>query len=129
MSAAREIDGIQPLQFHFATILSPWIRRALIAGGFGNGTTSSRAPSEIAPVVSYHGGRSHHSDHAKSADIEAIQEVPKEESAPIIPEDTPLFHIDLPAAVRAAESGIGFNRTESQTSSYTKTVEGKTAEA
>ncbi len=41
-------------QFHFATILSPWIRRALVAGGFGVGTLSTRMHEEIAPVTRYH---------------------------------------------------------------------------
>ncbi|KAK4706104.1 solute carrier family 26 (sodium-independent sulfate anion transporter), member 11, partial [Phenoliferia sp. Uapishka_3] len=40
----------QPVEFHFATILSPWIKRALLAGGFGTGANNSR-PIEIAPVV------------------------------------------------------------------------------
>ncbi|PWN51657.1 sulfate permease [Violaceomyces palustris] len=39
------------VEFHFANILSPWIRRALLAGGFGTGN-ASRHITEIAPVVS-----------------------------------------------------------------------------
>lgn len=39
-----------PVQFHFAHILSPWIRRALLAGGFGTGTIPRRV-TEIASVV------------------------------------------------------------------------------
>jgi len=39
-----------PVQFHFAHILSPWIRRALLAGGFGTGRLQ-RHVTEIAPVV------------------------------------------------------------------------------
>ncbi|GAA5975756.1 hypothetical protein JCM10908_005271 [Rhodotorula pacifica] len=41
------------VQFHFATILSPFIKRALLAGGFGTGTgwTGPERPLEIAPVV------------------------------------------------------------------------------
>lgn len=45
----RYADG--PIEFHFANILSPWIRRALLAGGFGTGNTSGRIV-EVAPVVS-----------------------------------------------------------------------------
>lgn len=44
----RYADG--PIEFHFANILSPWIRRALLAGGFGTGLTQGRIV-EIAPVV------------------------------------------------------------------------------
>lgn len=43
----------QPVEFHFATILSPWIRRALVAGGFGTGRPPSNLPTEIAAVVTY----------------------------------------------------------------------------
>lgn len=39
------------VEFHFANILSPWIRRGLLAGGFGLGFPSKRI-TEIAPVVS-----------------------------------------------------------------------------
>ena len=39
------------VEFHFANILSPWIRRGLLAGGFGVGFPSKRI-TEIAPVVS-----------------------------------------------------------------------------
>ena len=39
-----------PVQFHFAHILSPWIRRALLAGGFGTGRIH-RHVTEIASVV------------------------------------------------------------------------------
>src|ERR1700729_2626647 len=43
-------------QFHFATVLSPWIRRALVAGGFGIGTSTITIHQEIASVVPYRGG-------------------------------------------------------------------------
>ena len=39
-----------PVQFHFAHILSPWIRRGLLAGGFGTGQMH-RHVTEVAPVV------------------------------------------------------------------------------
>ncbi|CAO1623438.1 unnamed protein product [Parajaminaea phylloscopi] len=43
------------IEFHFANILSPWIRRALLAGGFGTGSSRGRV-TEIAPVVPRRGG-------------------------------------------------------------------------
>jgi len=104
------------LKFHFATILSPWIRRALIAGGFGTGITSSKT-REIAAVVP---NREDHSeipsyDHD---DVESANDLKKRRSgsesldpekaayAPLISSDTPFFHVDLAGAVRAAESGL-----------------------
>jgi sodium-independent sulfate anion transporter 11 len=41
----------KPVEFHFCGILSPWIRRALIAGGFGVGQLDRRGALEVAPVV------------------------------------------------------------------------------
>ena len=41
----------RPVEFHFAGILSPWIRRALIAAGFGQGQARHGAALEVAPVV------------------------------------------------------------------------------
>ena len=68
------------------------------------------------------------SDRSKTVDIEAIEEVAKEEEASIVPEDTPFFHLDLVAAVRAAESGLGLDRSDSA-SSIVKHLTGKAAEA
>ena len=39
------------VEFHFCGILSPWIRRALIAGGFGVGRPDRPGALEVAPVV------------------------------------------------------------------------------
>lgn len=42
----------RPVEFHFAGILSPWIRRALIAAEFGTGATQRHGTAlEVAPVV------------------------------------------------------------------------------
>ncbi|KAF7338482.1 Sulfate permease [Mycena venus] len=109
-----------PVEFHFATLLSPWIRRALVAGGFGTGETSSRVPRDFAQVVPYR--ELHDSNPAaelhrleRDSDVEAgdkISKVPEspdpsslEGYAPVVETDTPFFHLDLAAAVRAAESG------------------------
>ena len=40
-----------PVDFHFAGILSLWIRRALIAAGFGQGARRHGTELEVAPVV------------------------------------------------------------------------------
>src|SRR6266550_7190775 len=40
-------------QFHFATILSPWTRRALIAGGFGIGIRPGEAQPDFVTAVPY----------------------------------------------------------------------------
>lgn len=108
-------------QFHFATVLSPWIRRALIAAGFGIGETWSNAPREIAPVVVLHDDDTDNQqeDHFRQTDLEASRkEKAKDSRSPslaseedgghttLIPSNTPFFHYDLTAAVRAAESGL-----------------------
>lgn len=37
------------------SVLSPWIKRALLAGGFGTGEIVGERPLEVAPVVFAHG--------------------------------------------------------------------------
>ncbi|KAJ6623405.1 sulfate permease [Mycena sp. CBHHK59/15] len=109
-----------PVEFHFATILSPWIRRALIAGGFGTGISSSRVPREIALVVPYRDGL----QDSNPGELHTVPSEPDLETGdlkretfgvsdptilgyvPVIPTNTPFFHLDLAAAVRAAESGV-----------------------
>jgi len=108
-----------PVEFHFATLLSPWIRRALVAGGFGTGISSSRVPREIAQVVPYSedlpASASSNVPRLKrdtASDLEAgdtkqpsVSDPVPDGYAAIVETDTPFFHVDLAAAVRAAESG------------------------
>ncbi|PPQ73070.1 hypothetical protein CVT24_001615 [Panaeolus cyanescens] len=94
--------------------MSPWIKRALVAGGFGIGHSSSRIPQEIAAVVPYHDCESP-SEFDQRRDIESTEDIKKSPSpspsthgfANVISSDTPFFHIDLAGAVAAAESGVG----------------------
>ncbi|KAG2146934.1 sulfate transporter family-domain-containing protein [Suillus bovinus] len=102
----------RPVEFHFATILSPWIRRSLIAAGFGIGTPAVEYSIEIAPVVPYRGGRREKWwEDASSPGIEDIEThseslPPTSGTVPIVPIETPFFHFDLTSAVRAAEAGV-----------------------
>lgn len=113
------------VEFHFATVLSPWVRRALIAGGFGTGVPSSRVPSEIAAVVPYRGGQvapsadpQHHDEEApaphKSEEYEITQ------NAPIELDATPFFHLDIVSAVRSAEGTLLREDMSSARSSVSK---------
>jgi sodium-independent sulfate anion transporter 11 len=105
------------VQFHFATILSPWVRRALLAGGFGLGTPASHVYRDLAAVVPYRGGASDNyssgvelrqSEDLEVADVKTSSTTTEDdEYQPIVQENTPFFHIDLQSAVRAAESGVG----------------------
>ncbi|KIP06016.1 hypothetical protein PHLGIDRAFT_107526 [Phlebiopsis gigantea 11061_1 CR5-6] len=108
-----------PVEFHFATVLSPWIRRALVAGDFGVGRSSSRAPAEIVQVVSYGDVREPSLRREKLDDIEVGEEVRGSDSdeQPIALQDTPFFHFDVVSAVRAAESGLGQIQSTSSGSS------------
>ncbi|KAF8841350.1 sulfate permease [Paxillus ammoniavirescens] len=105
-----------PVEFHFASVLSPWIRRALVAGGFGI-STHAGVPTEIAPVVPYRGGGRDRStwpdDFSNSKiDVEAHEtSEPREgtysyDTGPILAAGTPFFHFDLTSAVRAAEANL-----------------------
>jgi solute carrier family 26 (sodium-independent sulfate anion transporter), member 11 len=103
-------------QFHFATILSPWIRRALIAGNFGTGAPCPT--QEIAAVVPYRGGCKDSSEEVvegEQVDVEAPPERRPGRSKPdaygpngdlMTDTYTPFFHFDLLAAVSAAEGGL-----------------------
>jgi len=113
------------------TILSPWIRRALFAGGFGGGP-SSTVPHEIASVVPYSDGYEGPVHKLPNTDIE-VGDVKQSSSASVISDsvptssygatsgdrvsvvqvDTPFFHFDLQGAVRAAESGLSRQQTGS----------------
>lgn len=103
----------RPVEFHFATILSPWVRRALVAGGFGTGTPLSNVPREIAAVVPYRGGveaparvDKAEDEESKIPDVVEEERQFQEEPSPLDLEDTPFFHFDLVSAVRAAEAGL-----------------------
>lgn len=80
-----------------------------MAGGFGIGLSSSRATPDFAAVVP-HDGRSFKEtdsdrDDLESGDIKKDSDISASEFEPVVPVDTPFFHIDLAAAVRAAENG------------------------
>ncbi|PPQ64651.1 hypothetical protein CVT26_002741 [Gymnopilus dilepis] len=104
-----------PVEFHFATVLSPWIRRALIAGGFGTGIPAVKT-RDIAAVVPYRDGaeeiKGFERDDLESGDIKKRRlgsESPppaQEGYTNLISSDTPFFHVDLHSAVRAAEAGL-----------------------
>jgi sodium-independent sulfate anion transporter 11 len=112
----------RPVEFHFATILSPWIRRALVAGGFGVGTSTISVPHEIASVVPYRGGNrdTFTSDFKQPEDTEsqgATHDLGSQASntgdyhgltnrAPLSAVETPFLHFDLAQAVNAAESSL-----------------------
>jgi len=104
-----------PVEFHFASILSPWIRRALVAAGFGfDHRIQSPRPHDVATIVPY--------DHPQlrspiPKDVEAGNSKDILDSDPVygreqhgeasaVPIDTPYFHLDLAEAVAAAEAGL-----------------------
>ncbi|WFD18906.1 hypothetical protein MCAP1_001119 [Malassezia caprae] len=137
-----------PVQFHFAHILSPWIRRALLAGGFGTGRLQ-RHVTEIASVVQQGDARpivgpeaeerpstpspvvkspAHDLESQNDAmeamdrldfDIRNLDAMYAQDSKPehsvdpsiVVPimwnnELTPYFHLDLAAALSAAEGSL-----------------------
>ena len=119
------------IEYHFAAVMSPWIKRALVAGGFGTGQPAHRVV-EVASVVPI-GNIANAEDpdtrgeeefqRRRRKDIEAgqdiIQQIPDKhpetanESSrshssdsdvlPVVPTNYPFFHLDLDDAVRSAE--------------------------
>ncbi|KAG8964962.1 hypothetical protein FRC03_001113 [Tulasnella sp. 419] len=120
----------RPVTFHFCHILSPWIRRALVAGGFGIPADPSgrvHIPFEVAPIVppSALGVERDadgyvYRDLTKNKKVEDIEEAeigtaqvqgsPSVSSSrtdfegSLVSTATPYFHFDLSSAVRAAEA-------------------------
>ena len=116
------------VEYHFASILSPWIKRALVAGGFGTGSPAHRVV-EVASVVpiawvedpDLHGEEDYQRRHRKSRGVkdleggiepipsnpeqerERTRSVSSEEVGPVVPTNYPFFHLDLDDAVRSAE--------------------------
>jgi solute carrier family 26 (sodium-independent sulfate anion transporter), member 11 len=99
-----------PVKFHFATILSPWIRRCLIAGGFGY-ERSSRT-HDVTSVVSYDASQAGPSQSEVETGETKGNLMPdpsfgeiRHGEASAVQVDTPYFHLDLAEAVAAAEAG------------------------
>jgi len=117
VDARAEIErwADHPVEFHFASILSPWIRRSLVAGGFGydHGSRPDSRRHDVATVPAPYDSDSLHVG-PSSTDIEAkeTKEVPLPDpsygaidrgEASAVQVDTPFFHLDLAEAVAAAE--------------------------
>lgn len=107
-----------PVEFHFAAILSPWIRRALVAEGFGyDHRNLSTRPHDVAAVVPYaddpNSRRGPIPKDVEAGDSLAITSVfnpayggVQRGEASTVQIDTPFFHLDLAEAVAAAEAGL-----------------------
>ncbi|KLO18575.1 high affinity sulfate permease [Schizopora paradoxa] len=121
------------IEFHFAGVLSPWIKRALVACGFGTGEPSARLPAEIAASQHYgglenltHGTITEENAHSDDPELglkrdrdsgkfttETTENAPKiDQYGALSSLDTPFFHFDLQSAVRAAE--LGANASDSK---------------
>ena len=97
--------------------MSPWIRRALVAGGFGTGVPLGDIPAEVAPVVPYRELGSEFArrtanaqlpiaDPEKGAVRKSTGSASSTSSERIAdPTSTPFFHFSLEKAVKAAELG------------------------
>ncbi|GAA6031134.1 hypothetical protein JCM8097_004020 [Rhodosporidiobolus ruineniae] len=116
----------QEIAFHFATITSPWIKRALLAGGFGRELDAHNRPIEVAtavpqehnadefaqrrpPLVEQQSANSIKEVISEASDLEAgtrnsIEKVPYAGSVvdSLVDGAFPYFHVDLPSAVAAA---------------------------
>ena len=85
-----------------------------MAGGFGIGSSTPHAQHAIATVVPYARNASASPRFAVDIDLESgdmtkldlESDSPSIEYAPLVSTDTPFFHLDLIAAVNAAESGV-----------------------
>jgi solute carrier family 26 (sodium-independent sulfate anion transporter), member 11 len=117
------------VEYHFASILSPWIKRALVAGGFGTGNPAHRVVevASVVPITSVEDPATHGEEDFQRRrrkvhgvkDIEGgddiIAPIPSKtvegrerphsgssEVIPVVPTNYPFFHLDLDDAVRSA---------------------------
>ena len=117
------------VEYHFASILSPWIKRALVAGGFGTGSPAHRVVevASVVPITSaedpdLHGEedfqRRRRKVHgikdieggddiiapipSKTAEGRELAQSVSSEAIPVVPTNYPFFHLDLDDAVRSA---------------------------
>lgn len=111
-----------PVEFHFATILSPWIRRSLVAGGFGYDPRSqslTMRPHDVASVEPPYDSLQTGPSLKAMTDMEYGEAKGTvtggssygtrergDSEAPAVQVDTPYFHLDLTEAVAAAEAGL-----------------------
>ncbi|KAH8983554.1 sulfate permease [Lactarius hatsudake] len=109
-----------PVEFHFASILSPWIRRSLVAAGFGyDHRIHSARPHDVAAIVPYDDPetRSPVSKDVEARDVEVRGSkdtslydnsygAVRRGEASTVQTDTPYFHLDLAEAVAAAEASL-----------------------
>ncbi|KAJ1818738.1 hypothetical protein LPJ60_004160 [Coemansia sp. RSA 2675] len=114
------------VSWHFAGVKSPWIRRALVAGGFGSSNAATRTVFSVATVGALeHKGDQLLSDVKKansqgrllsdeefiSESFTSTQDKPGVANStsfdtlnlPILSTDHPFFHIDLDEALKAAK--------------------------
>ncbi|KAF8498810.1 sulfate permease [Gautieria morchelliformis] len=116
-----ELWANRAVEFHFANILSPWVRRALIAHGFGIANTMPTLPVVGAPTSLRHSSTAdgcRDTDKPESAtnvdprkaDASCARTINDAESLPVIGTDTPFFHFDLVSAVRCAEASADRRR-------------------
>jgi sodium-independent sulfate anion transporter 11 len=118
------------VEYHFANILSPWIKRALVGGGFGKGTPAHRVVeiSSVVPIEAQEDPNVIKQDEdyerrqaKKDLEHDYIEPIPSKRSLQpgqlsvlsnhsvdseikvVYPTNYPFFHFDLDDAVRAAE--------------------------
>ncbi|KAF2707257.1 sulfate permease 2 [Pleomassaria siparia CBS 279.74] len=107
----------EAVEWHFAAINNRWTKRALTTAGFGYISTDRvRARSHWQPVYSFAAVGDTPSRDPKTGDVEAQDEIQpvgekQHESFPgklstVHGQNRPYFHIDVPAAVESAISGI-----------------------
>jgi len=125
----KKIDTSLPRQFHFANIHRADVHNVLVAAGFGvpaplpHPTFFPPEPlvlHETVPVKvnygRYRSGAAELSRRSGTYSDSTPDQAQGYAQEPIISESTPFFHVDLVAAVRAAES-LGSKEEEEQTES------------
>lgn len=114
------------VEFHFAQILSPWVRRALVSGGFGTGNPQHRIVevASVAPVAEAEDPSTRGEEEFQRRRLKGMKDLEEakvdveetsvgadyahsgaseSEVVALHPTNYPFFHLDVDGAVRAAE--------------------------
>lgn len=83
------------VEFHFSGILNPWIRRALVAAGFGRPSSSPDGTVVVAEHKYYNIGTEYKYKALGNGNDDEENLIPHYE--PLTDTDTPFFHLDIPS--------------------------------
>ncbi|KAF8308567.1 putative sulfate permease 2 [Clavulina sp. PMI_390] len=94
------------VEWHFAGLHRPWVKRSLARSGFGRIESSSEQVHK--PVYAIVAHQSDASDQLEKVEATAEPDTERPLPKPVLSLDRPAFHVDIPAAVASVYSRHGY---------------------